>query len=166
MPKAIRIHEHGAPEVMKWEEVNVPDPAPGEARIKQTAVGLNYIDTYQRSGLYKLNLPSPLGMEGAGMVEAVGSGVTSVKAGDRVAYCMGAPGGYAEVRNVVADRLVVLPSGVSDKQAAAMMLKGMTAQYLLRRTFKVQPGQTVLFHAAAGGVGSSLANGSKRWVRR
>jgi NADPH2:quinone reductase len=153
MPKAIRIYEHGGPEVMKWEDVTVPDPAAGEARIKQTAVGLNYIDTYQRSGLYKLNLPSPLGMEGAGVVEAVGSGVTNVKPGDRVAYCMGAPGGYAEVRNVATDRLVVLPAGVTEKQAAAMMLKGMTAQYLLRRTFKVQPGQTVLFHAAAGGVG-------------
>jgi len=153
MPKAIRIYEHGGPEVMKWEDVTVPDPAAGEARIKQIAVGLNYIDTYQRSGLYKLNLPSPLGMEGAGVVEAVGSEVTNVKPGDRVAYCMGAPGGYAEVRNVAADRLVVLPAGVTEKQAAAMMLKGMTAQYLLRRTFKVQPGQTVLFHAAAGGVG-------------
>jgi NADPH:quinone reductase len=153
MSRAIRIHEHGGPEVLKWEEVNVPDPAPGEARIKQTAVGLNYIDTYHRSGQYKLNLPSPLGMEGAGVVEAVGSGVTLVKPGDRVAYCMGAPGAYAEVRNMTADRLVVLPAGIADKQAAAMMLKGMTAQYLTRRTYKVQSGQTVLFHAAAGGVG-------------
>ncbi len=153
MAKVIRIHEHGGPEVMKWEDVEVPAPAAGEARVKQSACGLNYIDTYQRSGLYKLNLPSALGMEGAGVVEAVGSGVTNVKPGDRVAYCMGAPGGYAEVRNVMADRLVVLPTGVSEKLAAAMMLKGMTAQYLLRRTFKVQSGQTVLFHAAAGGVG-------------
>lgn len=153
MAKAVRIHEHGGPEVLKWEDVTVADPGPGEARIKQTAIGLNYIDTYHRTGLYKLPMPSGIGMEGAGVVEAVGSGVSAVKPGDRVAYCMGTPGSYAELRNMPADRLVKLPANVSDKQAAAMMLKGMTAQYLIRRTYKVQPGQTVLFHAAAGGVG-------------
>jgi NADPH2:quinone reductase len=153
MPKAIRVHQQGGPEVLKWEDVQVGDPGPGEARVRHKACGLNFLDVYQRSGLYKLSLPSGMGNEGAGTVEAVGPGVTQLKAGDRVAYCGGAPGAYSEVRTMPADRLVALPEGISFDTGAAMMLKGMTAQYLLRKTYKVQPGETVLFHAAAGGVG-------------
>jgi len=153
MPKAIRIQQQGGPEVLKWEDVSVGDPGPGEARVRHKACGLNFLDIYQRMGLYKLPMPSGLGSEGAGVVEAVGAGVTFVKAGDRVAYAGGAPGAYSEVRNMPAERLVVLPEGISFEAGAAMMLKGMTAQYLLRRTYKVQSGETVLFHAAAGGVG-------------
>ena len=153
MPKAVRIHQHGGPEVMQLEDVSVGDPGPNQARIRHTAIGLNFIDTYHRSGLYKLEMPSGLGSEGAGVVEAVGSGVTWVKAGERVGYAGGPPGAYAEVRLVPAERLVKLPEGISDQQAAAMMLKGLTVQYLLRRTYKVKAGDTVLFHAAAGGVG-------------
>src|SRR5882762_11483362 len=153
MPKAIRIHQQGGPEVLKWEDVQVGDPGPGEARVRHKACGLNFLDVYQRSGLYKIALPSGMGNEGAGVVEAVGAGVTQLKAGDRVAYAGGAPGAYSEVRTMPADRLVVLPEGISFDTAAAMMLKGMTAQYLLRRTYKVQAGETVLWHAAAGGVG-------------
>src|SRR5438093_216430 len=153
MPKAIRIQQQGGPEVLKWEDVQVGDPGPGEARVRHKACGLNFLDVYQRSGLYKIPLPSGMGNEGAGVVEASGSSVTQVRVGDRVAYAGGAPGAYSEVRNMSADRLVVLPEGISFETAAAMMLKGMTAQYLLRRTYKVQRGETVLFHAAAGGVG-------------
>src|SRR6266571_3410615 len=153
MPKAIRIQQQGGPEVLKWEDVQVGDPGPGEARVRHKACGLNFLDVYQRSGLYKIALPSGMGNEGAGVVEAVGAGVTHVKAGDRVAYAGGAPGAYSEVRTIPADRLVVLPEGISFETAAAMMLKGMTAQYLLRRTYKVQSGETILFHATAGGVG-------------
>ncbi len=153
MPKAIRIHKHGGPEVLQYEDVTVGDPGPGQARIRQTAIGLNFIDTYHRSGLYQLQMPSGIGLEGAGVVEAVGPGVTWVKAGDRVAYAGGPPGAYAEVRLVPADRLVKVPEGISDQTAAAMMLKGLTTQYLIRSTYRVQSGQTVLFHAAAGGVG-------------
>jgi NADPH2:quinone reductase len=153
MPHAIRIHKTGGPEVLQWEEVAVGDPGPGEARVRQTAIGLNYIDTYQRSGLYKLALPSGLGGEGAGQVEAVGAGVTDIKVGDRVAYCGGPPGAYAEVRLLPADRLVKLPDGVSERTAATLMLKGLTVQYLLRQTYPLKGGETILFHAAAGGVG-------------
>src|SRR5712671_2980212 len=153
MPKAIRIQQQGGPEVLKWEDVQVGEPGPGEARVRHKACGLNFVDVYQRSGLYKVALPSGMGNEGAGVVEAVGTGVTQVKAGDRVAYAGGAPGAYSEVRTMPADRLVVLPEGLSFETAAAMMLKGMTAQYLLRRTYKVQSGETILFHATAGGVG-------------
>ena len=153
MPKAMRIHEYGGPEVMKWEEVTVGDPGPGEARVRHKAVGLNYLDTYQRSGLYKGALPAVMGNEGAGIVEAVGAGVTHVKAGDRVAYAGGPTGGYSEVRLIPADRLCVLPASLSFEQGAAMMLQGLTVQYLIKRTYKVQKGDTVLFHAAAGGVG-------------
>src|SRR5437016_2299316 len=153
MPKAIRIQQQGGPEVLKWEDVQVGDPGPGEARVRHKACGLNFLDVYQRSGLYKIALPSGMGNEAAGVVEAVGAGVTQVKAGDRVAYAGGAPGAYSEVRTMPADRLVVLPEGISFETAAAMMLKGMTAQYLLRRTYKVQSGETILFHATAGGVG-------------
>ncbi len=153
MPHAIRIHQTGGPEVMRWDEVEVGEPEPGTVRIRQTACGLNYIDTYHRSGMYPLPLPAVLGMEAAGVVEAVGDGVDDVQPGDRVAYGAGPPGGYAEARLIPADRVVRLPDGIDDRQAAAMMLQGMTVQYLLRRTYAVQPGDTVLFHAAAGGVG-------------
>jgi NADPH2:quinone reductase len=153
MAHAIRIHANGGPEVMKWEEVEVGDPGPGQIRIKTSAAGLNYIDTYHRSGLYKLPLPLILGQEGAGSVTAVGAGVTDIKVGDRVAYASSPLGSYSEERLMQADRCVVLPAGITDQQAAGMMLKGMTAEYLLRRTYKVQPGETILFHAAAGGVG-------------
>jgi NADPH:quinone reductase len=153
MPKAIRFHKTGGPEVLVWEDVEVGDPGAGQIRIRHHAVGLNYLDTYHRSGLYPLPLPSGCGTEGAGVVEAVGAGVADLKVGDRVAYAGGAPGAYAEVRLFPADRAVKIPDGISFETAAAMMLKGMTAQYLIKRTFKVQPGMTVLWHAAAGGVG-------------
>jgi len=153
MPKAIRLHRTGGPEVLQWEEVEVGEPGLGQARARQTAIGVNFIDTYHRSGLYPLPLPTGLGSEGAGIVEAVGPGVTHVKPGDRVAYAGGPPGSYAEVRLIPAERLVKLPEGITDQVAAAMMLKGMTVQYLIRRTYRVKPGDTVLFHAAAGGVG-------------
>jgi NADPH2:quinone reductase len=153
MTYAIRIHQHGGPEQLKWEAVEVPEPGPGEVRIRHTAVGLNYIDTYHRSGLYKVPLPAVLGREGAGVVETVGPGVTALKPGDRVAYASNPIGSYSEARLMAADKLVKVPAGITDQQAASMMLKGMTAQYLLRRTHAVQPGDTILFHAAAGGVG-------------
>lgn len=153
MPKAIRIHKVGGPEVLVYEDVEVGAPGQGQARIRHNAIGLNFLDTYHRSGLYPLPLPSGLGSEGAGVVEAVGAGVEYVKPGDRVAYAGGPPGSYSEVRLIPADRLVKVPDGISDEQAAGMMLKGLTTQYLIRRTFKVQPGMTVLMHAAAGGVG-------------
>lgn len=153
MPKAIRLHKQGGPEVMVWEDVEVGDPGPGQARVRHHACGLNYIDVYHRSGLYPLPMPNGVGLEGAGVVEAVGQGVSNVKAGDRVAYASPPPGAYAEVRLMPADRLVNLPDGISFEQAAAMMLQGMTTQYLLKRTYKVQPGDTILMHAAAGGVG-------------
>jgi NADPH:quinone reductase len=153
MPKAVRFHKTGGPEVLVYEDVAVGDPGPNQARVRHTAIGVNFIDTYHRSGLYPLPLPSGVGSEAAGVVEAVGPGVTWVKPGDRVGYAGGPPGSYSEARIVPADRLVKVPDGISDQQVAAMMLKGMTTQYLIRRTFKVQPGQTVLFHAAAGGVG-------------
>ena len=154
MPRAIRIHRPGGPEAMRFEEVTVGQPGPGEARLKQTAVGLNYIDVYHRTGLYPLpSYPAVIGMEGAGVVEAVGPGVTEVAVGDRVAYADAPPGAYAEARLMPAHRLVKLPAAISDRQAAAMMLQGMTVQYLLRRTFQVRKGDWVLFHAAAGGVG-------------
>jgi len=153
VPKAFRIYEHGGPEVLKWEDVEVGDPGPGQARVRNHAAGLNFLDVYQRAGLYKMQLPTLLGMEGSGVVEAVGPGVTEVKAGDRVAYCSPPPGAFAEVRLAPADRLVKIPDAISFESAAAMMLKGMTVQYLVKRTFKVEPGMTVLVHAAAGGVG-------------
>ena len=154
MPKAIRIHEHGGPEVLRWEEVEVGEPGPGQLRVRHGAVGLNYIDVYHRTGLYPLpSLPWTLGMEGAGQVGAVGEGVTEFKPGDRVAYASPPVGAYAEVRLMPADRVVALPDAIDDRTAAAMMLQGMTAQYLLRRTYRVQPGDAILLHAAAGGVG-------------
>ena len=154
MSKAIRIHEYGGPEVLRWEEVEVGEPGPGQLRVRQAAVGLNYIDVYHRTGLYPLpSLPWTLGMEGAGQVEAVGEGVAEFKVGDRVAYASPPVGAYAEVRLIPADRVVALPDVIDDQTAAAMMLQGMTAQYLLRRTYRVQPGNAILLHAAAGGVG-------------
>jgi NADPH2:quinone reductase len=152
--KAILIYQQGGPEQIRWEDVEVGQPGPGEALIRQTAVGLNFIDIYHRSGVYPLpKFPSSLGSEGAGVVEAIGANVEEVKVGDRVAYAGGPIGAYAERRIVPAQRLVVLPDNVTDRQAAAMMLQGMTAQYLLRSTYRVQPGDTILFHAIAGGVG-------------
>ncbi len=154
MSKAIRIHQTGGPEFMLWEDVTVGDPGPGEVKLRQTAVGLNFIDVYHRTGLYPLpQLPATLGMEGAGIVDKVGEGVRDLAPGDRVAYAGPPVGAYAEERLIPAHRLVKLPEGISEKQAAAMMLQGMTAQYLLRRTYRVQPGDAILFHAAAGGVG-------------
>jgi NADPH2:quinone reductase len=161
MPHAIRFHQTGGPEVLQWDEVEVGKPGPGQARVRHTAVGLNYIDTYHRSGLYKLPLPAGLGSEGAGVVEEVGEGVTEIKPGDRVAYAGGPPGSYAEVRVMPADRLVKLPDTIPDNQAAAMMLQGMTVQYLIRRTYRVQKGDTILIHAAAGGIGLILCQWAK-----
>ncbi|MGY8524900.1 quinone oxidoreductase family protein [Paracidovorax citrulli] len=153
MSKAIRIFENGGPEVLQWVDVDVGDPGPGEIRLRQEAVGLNYIDVYFRTGLYKQPLPGGVGMEGAGVVEAVGEGVTHLQVGDRVAYAGRPTGAYAQVRVMPADIVVKLPDAVSFEQAAAMMLQGLTVQYLLRDTYRVQPGDTVLLHAAAGGVG-------------
>lgn len=152
MSRAIRIHETGGPDVLRWEELDPGAPGPGQALVRQTAVGLNYIDTYHRTGLYPLDLPAVLGMEGAGVVETVGTGVDTVQPGDRVAYA-GVLGAYAERRLIPADRLVPLPDAIDDDVAAAAMLKGMTVEYLVRRTYRVSPGETVLWHAAAGGVG-------------
>jgi len=161
MIKAIRIHSPGGPDVMKWEDVPRPEPGPGEALIKQEAVGLNYIDVYFRSGLYKApTMPLIIGQEGAGTVIAVGQGVTNLKPGDRAAYA-GALGGYATERVIAADRLVKLPDTVAFKTAAAMMLQGMTAQYLIRRTYPVKSGDTIVVHAAAGGVGLILCQWAK-----
>jgi NADPH2:quinone reductase len=150
--KAIRIEKNGGPEVLEWVDVDLPAPGPGQVRVKHTVVGVNFIDTYHRSGLYKLPLPTGLGSEAAGVVDALGDGVTTLKVGDRVAYA-GAMGAYAEANNVPADRLVKIPEGVSDEVAAASLLKGMTAQYLLKRTYPVKAGQTIVLHSAAGGVG-------------
>jgi NADPH2:quinone reductase len=153
MSKAIRFHKTGGPEVMQVEEVAVGEPAAGQARIRHTAIGVNFIDTYHRSGLYPMPMPSGLGSEGAGVVEALGPGVTGLKVGDRVAYTGNPVGSYSESRLYAADRLVTIPAGITDRQAASMMLKGMTVQYLIHSTYKCKPGDTVLWHAAAGGVG-------------
>jgi len=161
MTQAIRIHANGGPEVMQWEDVPTPEPGPGEALVRHEAVGLNYIDVYFRTGLYKAPLPATPGMEGAGVVLAVGAGVTEVKPGDRVAYAGGPIGAYATERAIAADRLVVLPDEIDATIGAAMMLQGMTAQYLLRRTYKVQAGDTIVVHAAAGGVGLIMCQWAK-----
>ena len=162
MTHAIRIHQNGGPDVLRWETLDVPAPGPGEVRLRQTAVGLNYIDVYFRTGLYAApTLPFTPGLEGAGVVEATGEGVTTLKVGDRVAYASAPIGAYAEARLMPADRLVKVPDGISDQQAAAMMLQGMTTQYLVRRTYKVQAGETILVHAAAGGVGLMLCQWAK-----
>lgn len=160
MTKAIRVHETGGPDVLKWEDVDVPAPGAGEALVRQTAAGLNFIDTYQRSGLYPIALPAIMGNEGAGVVDAVGDGVTEVKPGDRVAY-HSAPGAYAEQRIVPSWLLAKLPDGISDQQGASMMLKGGTAQYLLRQIHNVQAGETIVIHAAAGGVGLIVCQWAK-----
>lgn len=152
MVHAIRIHQNGGPDAMQWESVDVGDPGPGQVRLRQHAIGVNYIDTYHRSGLYKLPLPLTVGSEGAGEVTAVGAGVTDFKVGDRGAYAA-VIGGYTEERLIAADRLVKVPDAIDYKTAAAMMLQGMTVRYLLRQTYKVGPGTTMLLHAAAGGIG-------------
>ena len=152
MSKAVRYHKQGGPEVLQVDEVQVGDPGAGQVRIRHTAIGVNFVDTYQRSGLYPMQLPGVAGNEGAGVVEAVGPGVKDLKKGDRVAYT-GLPGSYCEERIVPAERMVKVPKGISDEQAASMMLKGMTVHYLIFTTYKVKKGDTVLWHAAAGGVG-------------
>src|SRR6201992_1495169 len=162
MTHAIRFHKPGGPEVLVWEEVKLGKPGPGEARIRHTAVGLNFVDIYNRSGLYPAaQLPSGLGGEGAGVVEEVGSGVTDLKPGDRIAYAAAPIGAYAEERLIPADRLLKLPDSIDDKTAAAMMLKGLTTQYLIRQTYRIKAGETILLHAAAGGVGLILAQWAK-----
>ncbi len=161
MTHAIRLHQAGAPELMQWESIALPPPAAGEVRLRHHAIGLNYIDTYHRSGLYPLPLPSGLGQEGAGVVEAVGEGVSEVAVGDRVAYATSPLGAYAEARNIPAEVLVPLPAAVSFEQGAAVMMQGLTAQYLLRRTYRVQAGDTILVHAAAGGVGTIMCQWAK-----
>jgi NADPH2:quinone reductase len=153
MTKGIILEKFGAPGVMKWRDVKLGKPKKGEAQIRHTAVGLNYIDVYQRNGLYPLQAPTGIGLEGAGVVKAIGAGVREVKVGDRVAYAGGPPGAYVEARNIPAAKLVKIPDGISDETAAAMMLQGMTVEYLIRRAFPVKKGMTVLWQAAAGGVG-------------
>jgi len=154
MSKAIRVERTGGPEALEWADVPVGQPGPGEALVRHTAIGVNFIDVYHRRGLYPLpSLPAVIGLEAAGRVEAVGPGVTEVVVGDRVAYAGGPTGAYSEIRAIAAHRLVELPDGIDDRRAAAMMLKGMTAEYLLRRTYAVKPGDAILVHAAAGGVG-------------
>jgi len=160
MTYAIQVHQTGGPEVLHWEEVEVGDPGPGQVRLRQEAAGLNFIDVYHRTGLYPRPLPFTPGVEGAGIVEAVGEGVADVAPGDRVAYA-GPIGGYAEERLIDADRLVKLPDSISSEQAAAMMLQGMTAWMLLRRVHRVEPGETILIHAAAGGVGLIVCQWAK-----
>lgn len=157
MPKAIRIHSHGGPDVLSWEDIPASRPAPGQILVRQTAIGVNYIDIYFRTGLYKVpSLPATLGMEAAGVVIGLGDGVKQLQTGDRIAYAAGPIGSYAMERTIAADRVVKIPDGIDDTTAAAMMLQGLTAQYLLRRTYRVRSGETILVHAAAGGVGSIL----------
>jgi NADPH2:quinone reductase len=156
MSHAIRVHAYGGPEALRWEPVDLPPPGPGEARIRQVAAGLNFIDVYERTGLYKGQLPIGLGREAAGIVEALGPKVRDVRVGERVAYVYAQPGAYAEQRVLPADRLVRIPDGVSEVQAAAVMLKGLTAQMLLRQVHKLRRNDTLLVHAAAGGVGTIL----------
>lgn len=153
MPHAIRIHAHGGPDVLQWESVEVGSPGPGQVRLRQTAAGLNFIDTYHRTGLYPVELPTALGVEGAGVIEEVGEGVEDLAAGDRVAYAGGPLGGYSEQRLFPAERLVKLPEAIDDRTAAALMLKGLTTHYLVRLCYRIEEGDTVLIHAAAGGVG-------------
>lgn len=161
MSYAIRIHQTGGPEVLTWEQVEVGQPGPGQVRLQQRAVGLNYIDVYHRNGLYPMALPTTLGMEAAAVVESVGPEVTDLQVGDRVAYASGPLGAYAETRLMPANRVVKVPEGISDGQAAAMMLQGLTVQYLVRRTYPIKAGDTILVHAAAGGVGLMLCQWAK-----
>ena len=158
---AMRMEKTGGPEVMRWEEVEVGNPGPGQVRLRHTAVGLNFIDVYHRSGLYPVQCPATPGLEGCGIVEEIGSGVTDLKAGDRVAYASPPMGAYTESRLMTADRVVQVPAGVTDAQAASMMLKGLTAQYLIRRIHRVKAGDTILIHAAAGGVGLIVCQWAK-----
>jgi len=161
MPNAIRLYENGGPEVMRLEEVDPGKPAAGEVQIRHTAIGVNYIDVYDRTGLYPMSLPSGLGREAVGVITALGRGVRGLRAGERVAYVFPSPGAYSEVRNVPAERVVRVPRGISDEQAAALMLKGLTAHFLIRRTHKVVRGDPILVHAAAGGVGLILCQWAK-----
>ena len=161
MTHAVRIHSYGGPEVLRWDTIEVPDPGPGQVRIRHTAIGLNFIDTYERTGLYPVALPAVLGREAAGIVEAVGPRVSQIKVGDRVAYAFNSSGAYSEARVLPAERLVRIPDGVDDRQAAALMLKGMTAQMLLRQVYRVRKGNTLLVHAAVGGVGSIVVQWAK-----
>mgnify|MGYP000857570072 CR=1 FL=1 len=161
MSKAIRVHQPGGPEQLRYEDVEVPPPAAGEVQIRHTAIGLNFIDVYDRTGLYPMALPGILGREAAGVVVAAGPKVRGLAAGMRVAYALSAPGSYCELRNVAAERMVRVPDSVGDETAAAMMLKGMTAHYLLRSTHRVKRGETILIHAAAGGVGSIAVQWAK-----
>jgi NADPH:quinone reductase len=161
MLHAIRFYKPGGPEVMVWDEIQLGKPGPGEARIRQTAVGLNFVDVYQRMGLYPVPMPSGLGGEGAGIVEEIGPGVSDLKPGDRVAYGSAPVGSYAEARLIPTDRLIKLPNSIDDKTAAAMMLKGLTVQYLIRQTYRVKRGDTILLHAAAGGIGLILSQWAK-----
>jgi len=151
--KGIILHKNGGPEVLTWEDISIDKPGPGQVLLRQTAIGLNFIDVYHRTGLYPITLPGSIGSEAAGEVEEVGEGVTGLKVGQRVAYAGGPPGAYVEKRIMPADRLVPLPDGIDDKIAASVMLQGMTTEYLLERTYPVKKGETILFHAAAGGVG-------------
>jgi NADPH:quinone reductase len=161
MPKAIRVHEYGGPEVLRFEEVDVPPPGEGELQVRHTAIGVNYIDVYDRTGLYPTTLPGVLGREAAGVVAVIGRTVRGFRVGERVAYVHSQPGAYAEVRNVPAERIVKVPRSITDEEAAALMLKGLTAHYLLRRTYRVARGDSILVHAAAGGVGLILT----QWAR-
>src|SRR6201987_4280519 len=161
MPHAIRIYENGGPEVMRLEEVDPGKPGPGEVQIRHTAIGVNYIDVYDRTGLYPVSVPSGLGREAAGGIGAAGRSVRGLRVGERVAYVFPSSGAYSELRNVPAERVVRVPRGISDEQAAALMLKGLTAYYLIRRTYRVARGDTILVHAAAGGVGLILC----QWAR-
>jgi NADPH:quinone reductase len=161
MVHAIRFHKTGGPEVLAWDSVEIGKPGQGQVRLRQTAIGLNYVDTYFRAGVYPAPRPSGIGTEGAGVVEEVGPGVSEVKVGDRVAYAGGPLGAYAEARVMPADRLIVLPASITDRQGAAMMLQGLTVQYLIRRTYRVEKGDTILIHAAAGGIGLILCQWAK-----
>src|SRR5262245_47391615 len=161
MTRAIRFERTGGPEVLSFQTIDLRAPGPGEVRIRNKAVGVNFIDIYHRTGLYKLPLPSGLGMEAAGVVEAVGDGVTRLREGDRVAYASAPIGAYSEAQIMPAGRVVKVPDGVADEVAAAMLLKGLTVQYLLRRTYRVKSGDTILFHAAAGGVGNIAVQWAK-----
>jgi NADPH2:quinone reductase len=161
MSAAIRFYENGGPEVLRLEEVELGKPGPKEVQVRHTAIGVNYIDVYDRTGLYPVNLPSGLGREAAGVIAALGRGVRGFRVGERVAYLFPSPGAYSEIRNVPVERVVKIPRGISDEQAAALMLKGLTAQFLIRRTYRVARGDTILVHAAAGGVGLILCQWAK-----
>src|SRR5712671_8240224 len=161
MPTTIRFHAHGGPEVLRCEQFEPGKPAAHEVQVRHTAIGVNYVDVYDRTGLYPVTLPSGLGREAAGVITALGRGVRGVRVGERVAYVHSVPGAYSELRNVPAERVVKVPRGISDEEAAALMLKGLTAHFLIRRTYRVARGDTILVHAAAGGVGLILCQWAK-----